>query len=205
MPRTRSLAFSELKIGVADGRRPGHRRHGHLHAERRGRVLLAALPAEDALRRGARPEDRRPGPRRRHGSRHGHRHRASGPRWRSSSSCRGRCSPASRPPRSPRSDQQACSGRAPSTSPPPAGPADSRVGLRASPAGAGRSLATSPGTPRKALRRLTRLLQGVREGKGTIGRLFTDDSLYREIQRFVAAADGVAGTCSRGRARLASS
>lgn len=42
------------------------------------------------------------------------------------------------------------------------------------------------------------LLQDLRGGKGTVGRLFTDDALYRDIQGFVAAAETVATTISRG-------
>jgi phospholipid/cholesterol/gamma-HCH transport system substrate-binding protein len=42
------------------------------------------------------------------------------------------------------------------------------------------------------------LLQDLRDGKGTIGKLFTDDALYRDIQGFVAAAETVAATISRG-------
>lgn len=49
----------------------------------------------------------------------------------------------------------------------------------------------------------TRLLRDVRAGRGTVGRLFTDDTLYRDIAGFVAAAEDVAGQLARGRGTLA--
>lgn len=49
-----------------------------------------------------------------------------------------------------------------------------------------------------SLQEATRLLAGVRSGRGTVGRLFTDDALYREIQEFVAAAERVAEQLASG-------
>jgi phospholipid/cholesterol/gamma-HCH transport system substrate-binding protein len=48
-----------------------------------------------------------------------------------------------------------------------------------------------------ALQEATTLLSDIRAGKGVVGRLFTDDSLYRELQGFVAAADQVAASINR--------
>lgn len=42
------------------------------------------------------------------------------------------------------------------------------------------------------------LVQDIRAGKGTVGRLFTDESVYKEIQGFVRAAERVAESISRG-------
>jgi phospholipid/cholesterol/gamma-HCH transport system substrate-binding protein len=42
------------------------------------------------------------------------------------------------------------------------------------------------------------LIQDLRAGRGTVGKLFTDDALYRDIQEFVSAAETVATTISRG-------
>lgn len=42
------------------------------------------------------------------------------------------------------------------------------------------------------------LLEDIRAGRGTVGRLFSDDALYRDIQGFVSAAEEVATTISRG-------
>jgi phospholipid/cholesterol/gamma-HCH transport system substrate-binding protein len=51
----------------------------------------------------------------------------------------------------------------------------------------------------RGLEEVTRLLQGIRKGEGTIGRLFTDDRLYSEVQGFVHAAEQVAVYLQRGR------
>ena len=53
MPRTRSLAWSELKIGIVAVVAHGARGHAHLRRRRAGRVLLAALRAEDHVRQRA--------------------------------------------------------------------------------------------------------------------------------------------------------
>jgi phospholipid/cholesterol/gamma-HCH transport system substrate-binding protein len=44
----------------------------------------------------------------------------------------------------------------------------------------------------------TRLLRDVREGKGTVGRLFTDDTLYRQMKDLVEAAEKVTTGLARG-------
>jgi phospholipid/cholesterol/gamma-HCH transport system substrate-binding protein len=49
---------------------------------------------------------------------------------------------------------------------------------------------------------LTVLLQETRAGKGTVGRLFTDDSLYTEMNNFVAAAETVVRKIDDGRGTL---
>ena len=46
---------------------------------------------------------------------------------------------------------------------------------------------------------LTALLQDTRAGKGTVGRLFTDESLYTEMNNFVAAAETVVNRINTGR------
>jgi phospholipid/cholesterol/gamma-HCH transport system substrate-binding protein len=50
----------------------------------------------------------------------------------------------------------------------------------------------------KGLEQATALIQDIRAGKGTLGRLVTDEELYRELNSFVAAAEGVVQTISRG-------
>ena len=54
------------------------------------------------------------------------------------------------------------------------------------------------GARRSRSSRSTALLKDIRAGKGTVGKLFTDDELYYEINAFVAsAAEGVAvDTCA---------
>jgi phospholipid/cholesterol/gamma-HCH transport system substrate-binding protein len=54
----------------------------------------------------------------------------------------------------------------------------------------------------QALGQATLLLQDIRAGKGTVGRVFTDDLLYREITQFVTAAEGVAAGLRDGRGTL---
>jgi phospholipid/cholesterol/gamma-HCH transport system substrate-binding protein len=46
------------------------------------------------------------------------------------------------------------------------------------------------------------LLEDLRAGRGTMGRLFTDDALYRDLQGFVSAAEQVAATVNRGEGTL---
>lgn len=54
----------------------------------------------------------------------------------------------------------------------------------------------------RGLEEATRLLSDVRGGRGTIGRLFTDDALYREINRFVDSAEDTARSLSEGRGTI---
>lgn len=48
------------------------------------------------------------------------------------------------------------------------------------------------------LQEATRLLREVREGRGTLGQLFTNDALYQDIKGFVAAAEQVTAGLQRG-------
>ena len=48
----------------------------------------------------------------------------------------------------------------------------------------------------------TKLLADLRAGKGTAGKLFTDEALYRDLNRLVSAAEGVASNINRGRGTL---
>jgi phospholipid/cholesterol/gamma-HCH transport system substrate-binding protein len=54
----------------------------------------------------------------------------------------------------------------------------------------------------RSLEEATKLLQSVREGRGTVGKLFTDEQLYREINAFVGAAENVATQLNSGRGTL---
>ena len=54
----------------------------------------------------------------------------------------------------------------------------------------------------RGLEEATRLLADVRSGRGTIGKLFTDEALYREINRFVDAAEDVSRNLSEGRGTI---
>lgn len=54
----------------------------------------------------------------------------------------------------------------------------------------------------QTLEQVTALLREIRAGKGNIGKLFTDEQLYREINAFIQAAEGVAGGLNRGQGTL---
>lgn len=49
-----------------------------------------------------------------------------------------------------------------------------------------------------SLEQATLLLRDIRAGKGTVGRLFSDDQLYKEITQFVQAAEGVTNNIRKG-------
>jgi phospholipid/cholesterol/gamma-HCH transport system substrate-binding protein len=49
---------------------------------------------------------------------------------------------------------------------------------------------------------LTYLLQEIRRGEGTVGRLFTDEALYNEMTALVTAAENVVRNVNRGRGTL---
>ncbi len=46
------------------------------------------------------------------------------------------------------------------------------------------------------------LVRDVREGKGTVGKLFTDDQVYREFNALISSAEGVANSIRRGEGTL---
>jgi phospholipid/cholesterol/gamma-HCH transport system substrate-binding protein len=54
----------------------------------------------------------------------------------------------------------------------------------------------------QSLEQITGILRDIRGGKGTVGKLFTDDAVYKEVQRLVASAETVAGHLSRGQGTL---
>jgi phospholipid/cholesterol/gamma-HCH transport system substrate-binding protein len=54
----------------------------------------------------------------------------------------------------------------------------------------------------RGLEQATALIADIRQGKGSLGKLVTDDEFYREINQFVSAAASVANHISRGRGTL---
>ena len=54
----------------------------------------------------------------------------------------------------------------------------------------------------QTLEQLTGMLRDIRAGRGNVGKLFTDEQLYREINAFITAAQGVAGGLNRGQGTL---
>ena len=55
---------------------------------------------------------------------------------------------------------------------------------------------------RESLEQITGMLKEIRSGRGTIGKLFSDDELYKEITGFVSAAEGVAAHLRDGRGSI---
>lgn len=54
----------------------------------------------------------------------------------------------------------------------------------------------------KGLEQASALLADIRAGKGTVGRLFTDDQLYKEVNAFVDAAENVMAALKEGKGSL---
>jgi phospholipid/cholesterol/gamma-HCH transport system substrate-binding protein len=54
----------------------------------------------------------------------------------------------------------------------------------------------------EGIEQLTAILSDVRAGRGTVGQLFTNDALYRDLNGLVAAAEQVAQNVSAGRGTL---
>jgi phospholipid/cholesterol/gamma-HCH transport system substrate-binding protein len=54
----------------------------------------------------------------------------------------------------------------------------------------------------QSLQQVTGILQDIRSGKGTVGKLFTDDQVYQEVNRLVESAGVVASELSKGRGTI---
>src|SRR5687767_11668231 len=54
----------------------------------------------------------------------------------------------------------------------------------------------------QSLQQVTGILQDIRSGKGTMGKLFTDDQIYKEVNALIASAGVVANELGRGRGTL---
>ena len=63
-------------------------------------------------------------------------------------------------------------------------------------------LTTVTDTATASLEEATALIQDLRAGKGTLGRLFTDEQLYRELTTLVTSAEAVANNMNRGRGTI---
>jgi phospholipid/cholesterol/gamma-HCH transport system substrate-binding protein len=55
---------------------------------------------------------------------------------------------------------------------------------------------------KESLENLTAILKDIRAGKGTVGKMFNDDQLYKEMTGFVTAAEGVTSSLRAGRGTL---
>src|SRR4026208_1618069 len=54
----------------------------------------------------------------------------------------------------------------------------------------------------QTLEQTTALIKEIRAGKGTVGKLFTDDQMYREMNQLVASAEAVTNAINRGNGTL---
>jgi phospholipid/cholesterol/gamma-HCH transport system substrate-binding protein len=64
------------------------------------------------------------------------------------------------------------------------------------------SIADVSESAQTGLDEITALVKDVRAGRGTVGKLMTDDRLYAELQQFVASANDVTSTIKSGRGSL---
>jgi phospholipid/cholesterol/gamma-HCH transport system substrate-binding protein len=55
----------------------------------------------------------------------------------------------------------------------------------------------------QALEQATALIKQIREGQGTVGKLFTDDQMYRELNDLVSSTQAVAAALNKGNGTLA--
>lgn len=55
----------------------------------------------------------------------------------------------------------------------------------------------------QALQQATGLIKQIRDGQGTVGKLFTDDQMYRELNQLVSSTQAVASALNRGNGTLA--
>jgi phospholipid/cholesterol/gamma-HCH transport system substrate-binding protein len=54
----------------------------------------------------------------------------------------------------------------------------------------------------QSLQQVTGILQDIRSGKGTVGKLFTDDQIYKEVNGLIDSAGVVASELARGRGTM---
>lgn len=64
------------------------------------------------------------------------------------------------------------------------------------------SIAQLTGEANKGLSEARLLIQDLRGGKGTMGQLFANDSLYKQLDQFVGAAEKVTSTIANGRGTM---
>ena len=169
-------------------------------AGRRGRVFLAALQPEGEVLEcrwsaarvaGARVRASRSGPSRTSSS--------SVPKSKWCSSCAKTCRSGSGPHRGRPSARCRCSARALSTSAPATTgqpiPEWGYVPSDAPPP----QLADVTAQANKGIAEITALMQDIRAGKGTVGKLMTDEQLYAELRQFTASAREVTDGLAQGK------
>ena len=204
MPRTRSLAWSELKIGILAVAALVLAVDDHPRRRRPGRLFLAALRAEDAVSRRA-------------GLKSGAVVRVAGVEVGKVTevefagaevevTARGerRSNEQRITDRVARVDRVAEPARRAGHRRSARRPGHAAQGRRLHPAGRRRAqiadVAEEATQDRSSRRR--RILKDIRAGKGTVGKLFTDDQLYKELNAFVGVGEGVTRRISRARGTL---
>jgi phospholipid/cholesterol/gamma-HCH transport system substrate-binding protein len=65
-----------------------------------------------------------------------------------------------------------------------------------------KALSDLTGSMSEGLETATKILADVHAGKGTIGKLMTDDAVYRELQTFIESATDVTNNLNRGRGTM---
>lgn len=68
--------------------------------------------------------------------------------------------------------------------------------------GSAPGIATMAGPVQAGVEEATKLLQDIRAGKGTVGKLMTDEEVYREFNALLGAAEGVVAGINRGQGTL---
>ena len=63
-------------------------------------------------------------------------------------------------------------------------------------------LADLTGSMSEGLESATKIFEDIRAGRGTVGKLMTDDALYRDLQAFITSATDVTNNLSRGRGTM---
>lgn len=63
-------------------------------------------------------------------------------------------------------------------------------------------LADVAGTANESILEATALLKDIRAGKGSVGKMFTDEQLYRELNAFIDSANAVTASINNGRGTL---
>jgi phospholipid/cholesterol/gamma-HCH transport system substrate-binding protein len=64
------------------------------------------------------------------------------------------------------------------------------------------SLADMTTKASEGIEEATALLKDIRAGRGTIGKFFTDEAVYRDLERFITSAEQVTNQINRGRGTL---
>ncbi len=64
------------------------------------------------------------------------------------------------------------------------------------------SISDVAGSASEGIDQITKLLKDVREGKGTLGKLVTDEQLYKELNAFITSADAVVANINKGHGTL---